>query len=83
VSAREELIGAASNAWIDGPLDPENLVEAEKLVDAFAHELAERLHALRAIVPDAHKDQAWRDGYAKAVETAIAYIDPAKEGERG
>lgn len=75
MSARERLIRSVYQKPSQNQM--------EQLVDAFAHELAERLHALRAIVPDAHKDQAWKDGYAKAVEIAISYIDPMKEGDRG
>ena len=83
MSAREELIQAAAERWIDGGLDPSNLVEAEKLVDAFAHELAEKI---RRELPESV--EYLDDGFAEihtvpSARQAADLIDPMKEQDRG
>lgn len=74
MSAREELFEAMTGGgWSLAPGEAES---ANRLIDAFAHELAEQVLALRSTVPDLKARQLFRDGYDAALMVAAATIDP-------
>ncbi|CAL9368338.1 hypothetical protein [Streptomyces sp. enrichment culture] len=59
---------------------------ARKVIDAalaeHAHELAEKVMALRANVPDYAASAAWKRGYEAALTMAVLEIEnPQKEGQ--
>lgn len=56
-------------------------VEVADLLDAYAHELAEKVMALRITVPDLKARQLFKDGYDAALMVAALTIDPDKEGQ--
>jgi hypothetical protein len=69
VSAREALIWRCTQAGLSEHW-------ATRQVDNFAHELAEKIMALRANVPDLKARQLFRDGYDAALMVAALEIDP-------
>jgi hypothetical protein len=64
-----------------GPHSPDRSERASALLDAYAHELAEKVLALRGSVPDLKARQLFKDGYDAALMVAALTIDPEKEGE--
>lgn len=68
VSAREELFNELRQWMHEG--------EARELINAYAHELAEKVMALRANVPDLKARQLFKDGYDAALMVAALEIDP-------
>lgn len=55
--------------------------ERRRRIDAYAHELAEKVMALRAAVPDLKARQLFKDGYDAALIVAALTIDSKKEGQ--
>jgi hypothetical protein len=83
VSAREELLNEVISGLKSGDFryPGDAVADANGLIDAFAHELAEQVMALRANLPDLAARPAWKAGYDAALVMAALTIDPAKEGE--
>jgi hypothetical protein len=84
VSARGKLWDEVVYALkVSGALRREEIsVEANKLIDAFAHELAEKQRAF-AEQEDAHLRSTSATIYVQGIRDAADLIDPTKEGDRG
>jgi len=76
VNAREKLFHVASG---DMPVTGDEVNEA---IDAYAHELAEKILSLRDTVPDLRARQAFKDGYDGALLVAAYTIAPEGFAER-